>query len=65
MKPENFQFLEKYWIFLNSIFTGMVIGFGLSGYDITSIHPIIITIWIGLFVFDYIFGRRLKSSVSE
>lgn len=57
---KDFHFWEKYWIGISSVFSGMVIGFGLSGQDISPTYPIIIILWVGLFIFDTVFNENQK-----
>lgn len=61
MKLEDLHFWEKYWVFVVSIFSGIIIGFVLNDKDVSSCYPILVILWLGLPIFHLKFKRGTKS----
>lgn len=54
----DLHFWEKYWIFVASLFSGSLIGFGLSGNEVKHFVPFVVILWSGLLVFHFIFRKK-------
>ena len=64
MKLEDLHFWETYWVFVVSLVSGIMVGFGLNGKEISVFFPILIPLWFGLVAFHWFFTKvkRINSN---
>jgi len=62
MQVKDLHFWEKYWVFAASLFSGVIIGFGLGGQEVRGFYPFITALWLGLLGFHWFFKKKVSTN---